>query len=75
VILNLGDITLTGNADNLDSTISGSGNLNLFELDANTATVNIYGSGNAEINADVITTNIEGSGKISYKGNPDVTEL
>ena len=65
-----GNIALKGYATTNDITMSGSGNLNSFTCELETAKVKLSGSGNCEIN---VTGNLEatvlGSGSIKHKGN------
>jgi hypothetical protein len=68
-----GDVSLTG-PDTLSiqsNTISGSGNINSFNLLAREVTVSGSGSGNIEVFAvDTLYGGISGSGSVRYKGNP-----
>lgn len=61
------------NADDLDVTISGSGDVGLEKLAAKRADISISGSGNAYLKVeDNLKANISGSGKVYYAGNPEV---
>lgn len=54
-------------------TISGSGDINAFDLLSETCDINISGSGNAEVSvAEFLYARISGSGSIYYRGNPDI---
>ncbi len=54
-------------------TISGSGEINAFDLLSETCDINISGSGNAEVSvAEFLFARISGSGSIYYRGNPDI---
>ncbi len=68
-----GDIILEGTADDLDFNISGSGDIKAFNLSANTASVHISGSGDAEVTvSDALNVRISGSGDVYYRGNPSI---
>lgn len=61
------------NADDLDITISGAGDIALEKLAAKRADISISGSGDARIKVqNELKANISGSGKIYYLGNPIV---
>ncbi|MPM83392.1 hypothetical protein SDC9_130456 [bioreactor metagenome] len=68
-----GSVDLKGNVKFLKAVISGSGNLNLFDLQAQSAECIIFGSGDMQVNAEkeLIATN-SGAGNIIYKGEPVV---
>jgi hypothetical protein len=66
-------VTNNLNADNLDITISGSGDMDLEKLTAKQATIGISGSGNARVKVrDEIKATISGSGRVYYLGNPTI---
>lgn len=68
-------VTLTNNlsADDLDVTISGSGEMDLEKLTVKHASINISGSGNARVQVrDEMKATIIGSGKVYYLGNPTI---
>lgn len=68
-----GSIDLKGNVQNLKAVIAGSGNLNLFDLQAKTAECIVFGSGNIEVNAEKeLSATNSGEGSIIYKGEPVV---
>ncbi|WP_242928701.1 head GIN domain-containing protein [Pontibacter vulgaris] len=68
-----GNIRLNGNAALHNVSISGSGNLRAFGLDTRTTTVDISGSGEAEVTAtETLDATISGSGKVYYQGSPTV---
>ena len=66
-----GSINIAGKTENADVKISGSGNLKGTEFSITNCSVNLSGSGKADIfvneNLDV---RISGSGNITYSGNP-----
>jgi len=71
-----GKLLLTNhlNADDLDITISGSGEIVLDKLAAKRADISISGSGDARLKVqNDLKANISGSGKVYYLGNPIVT--
>lgn len=66
-----GKIKLAGTTNYLGSKISGSGDLEAYELEANIGNIRISGSGDAEVTVyDELDVKIEGSGDVYYKGNP-----
>ena len=70
-----GDVDANGSVENLTASIEGSGDADLRDLAARTATVSIEGSGNAKVNVkDQLDVSVEGSGDVSYRGNPRVSQ-
>ena len=70
-----GRFTLTGTTDLLDIRSSGSSRITADGLQANTATINISGSGRAYVNvADYLDVRVSGSGTVRYSGNPRVSQ-
>lgn len=68
-----GKIKLSGNAKTAEMTITGAGNIYGFDLKVNSADINIYGAGNAEIHCvERLNGLIAGAGNIKYKGDPSV---
>lgn len=66
-----GKIKLEGTTNYLGSKISGSGDLEAYDLEANIGNIKIVGSGDAEVTVyDELDVRIEGSGDVYYKGNP-----
>ena len=66
-----GKINVKGNANYIGSKISGSGDLETFDLETNIGNINISGSGDAEVTVfDELDVKISGSGDVYYKGNP-----
>ena len=66
-----GKIKLEGTTNYLGSKISGSGDLEAYDLEANIGNLKIVGSGDAEVTVyDELDVRIEGSGDVYYKGNP-----
>jgi hypothetical protein len=70
-----GDVEAAGTVRNLIASIEGSGDADLRDLEARTATVSIQGSGDAKVNAsDTLDVTVQGSGDVSYLGSPDVRQ-
>lgn len=68
-----GDLNIKGETRNADIQIMGSGNYICPDLKAENASVNIAGSGDANLFADVrLKATIAGSGDVKYKGNAAV---
>jgi hypothetical protein len=68
------DLTVSGRADDLTASVSGSGTLSLFGLEARNATVTVSGSGDANIVAlESLNANVSGSGDVRYRGDPPRT--
>ncbi|HPG05500.1 MAG TPA: head GIN domain-containing protein [Saprospiraceae bacterium] len=68
-----GDLVLEGSAENVDYRISGSGKYHGFNLDTKNTSMDISGSGDAEVLvSELLEVRISGSGDIFYKGNPQL---
>lgn len=68
-----GNIELSGIADRLNASISGSGSLDADALTVSGANVSISGSGHAVVNAtDSLVADVSGSGSVEYLGDPSV---
>jgi hypothetical protein len=68
-----GNITLKGKTSDLNGKIAGSGNIRAKELQSATTSVQISGSGSAEVVAtQKLNTNIAGSGDVKYWGDASV---
>ena len=68
-----GSVALEGTTTTLAVSIPGSGSFTGLDLLADTAVVNISGSGEAEVNVEEsLDASISGSGEISYLGDPSV---
>lgn len=66
-----GDVTLKGFAAEHDFEVSGSGNLEAYQLLSKTCHVDISGAGSAKIHvSDKLTGDVSGSGDLIYKGKP-----
>lgn len=69
-----GDIELKGETRDVHISLAGSGNCDAGALLAETADVNIAGSGNVDLHASrELKTNIIGSGNVYYKGAPSIS--
>jgi hypothetical protein len=74
VISGSGEIKLFGSSVNQSVTISGSGDFHGFDYVTDETSVNISGSGNAEIFANsILDVTISGSGNVYYKGFPVIS--
>lgn len=70
-----GDLEAIGNADVLDVSVHGSGDIDLDRLQARKATVEISGSGDVRLSvSEDLQADISGSGDVSYYGDP-ATEM
>lgn len=68
-----GDISLSGETRSLSMESAGSGNLKAEDLKAETAEIDMMGSGNATVNASKsLDVSVKGSGDVSYKGTPTI---
>lgn len=68
-----GDIIACGVTEVLNVVVNGSGQFKGFSLQAETAELNIRGSGDIESTvSEVLEADISGSGKIEYYGSPEV---
>jgi hypothetical protein len=66
-----GEIAISGETRELDVNLSGSGDFNGFELEAQNARVGVNGSGDANVYVTgELTGSTNGSGDITYDGNP-----
>ena len=64
-----GNISLSGTAETADLAISGSGEMSLFNLRINKATVSVTGSGDIDCTVQqTLKATVTGTGNISYKG-------
>lgn len=70
-----GYIYSKGKVEYLTVTISGSGNLDLFDMPAQKAKVSIMGTGSVNVfTTESLDVNIMGIGNVYYKGNPMVNQ-
>jgi hypothetical protein len=68
-----GNVTLKGKTSDLEGRIAGSGNIRAKELQSANTSVQISGSGSAEVVAtQKLNTNIAGSGDVKYWGDASV---
>jgi len=71
-----GDIVLRGSTDKLEIELQGSGNVEAYDLQADSANIRILGSGDAKVTVtDSIEAKITGSGDIYYKGGPERVQV
>jgi hypothetical protein len=70
-----GTVKAEGSAEQVQASISGSGNIDLSAAAAKKGSADITGSGNVKVNvADSLSAKITGSGDIYYKGHPRVEQ-
>jgi hypothetical protein len=68
-----GEIHMTGTADGIDGDISGSGELDLLEVRARSARIDVSGSGGATVQvSERLDAKVSGSGDVRYRGQPVV---
>ncbi len=68
-----GNISIQGTALSLNIKNEGSGNIRAFDFPVENCSVDIEGSGNAEVHcSDDLEVSIEGSGNVFYKGSPSI---
>ncbi|MFY0690223.1 MAG: DUF2807 domain-containing protein [Cyclobacteriaceae bacterium] len=73
-LFDVGNITLSGLANQVDYLNDGVGNIEALELESLDATANLEGVGNIEVNAvETLVVDHDGVGKIYYVGNPEIT--
>lgn len=69
-----GEIQMNGSADAIDASISGSGELDLLQVRARTARIDVSGSGDASVQvSERLDASVSGSGEVRYAGRPQVT--
>jgi len=67
-----GDITFSGQTSDFDATISGSGDIRAFDLEADNVNATVSGSADIKVTAKkMLKARVSGSGDITYKGNPE----
>ncbi|MBN2610318.1 MAG: DUF2807 domain-containing protein [Bacteroidales bacterium] len=70
-----GNAILSGQTHSLYAGLSSAGDLNAYELEAKTASVNVSSAGNAKVYVtDEARFNSSSAGDIYYKGNPEILE-
>jgi hypothetical protein len=69
-----GDYKLQGTIQEfLDINITGTGNVNAFDLEVEECTIQISGSGNCEVHVNnMLDVYVSGAGNVFYKGNPTI---
>lgn len=69
-----GNISVYGSADDLNCSITGSGDVDALDCPVKTATVHISGSGDARLDvSETLDVTITGSGDVEYRGSPQVS--
>ena len=67
-----GNIALSGVTKDFEATISGSGDIEAYDLEADNVEATVSGSADIQVTANKsIKARVSGSGDISYKGNPE----
>ncbi len=70
-----GNITLKGKAQSVSIGISGGGEAHCFDLQTESASLDISGSGSADVTAyKNLNVDISGSGSVRYKGTPSIQQ-
>ena len=70
-----GDAKASGKVGTVVAKVAGSGDLNLSNVEARDATVEVSGSGDVEVWAtESLTVSVAGSGDVGYKGEPKLTK-
>jgi hypothetical protein len=73
VLSGSGQVNARGRVRNVTAELSGSGTLDLSDLECQSASVMLAGSGLATVNAsDALNATVTGSGNVSYLGFPQV---
>jgi hypothetical protein len=68
-----GEIHMNGTAEGIDGRVSGSGELDLLEVRARSARVDVSGSGGATVQvSERLDAKVSGSGDVRYRGRPVV---
>ena len=69
-----GEIHMDGTADAIDGDVSGSGELDLLQVRARTARIEVTGSGDVGVQvSERLDASVSGSGEVRYSGRPMVT--
>ena len=72
-INDVGDVELSGMAENITASLDGVGEIHLFEMDCKVAELNLSGIGDIEINAsEYLDIDLSGVGSVYYKGSPSI---
>lgn len=70
----VGDVEMTGLANDITASLDGVGEIHLFEMICKTAEVDLDGTGDIEINAsESLNVNLSGVGSVYYKGSPNIS--
>ncbi|CAN5805866.1 head GIN domain-containing protein [soil metagenome] len=68
-----GEIHMNGTADAIDGKVSGSGELDLLQVRARAARIDVSGSGDAAVQvSERLDASVSGSGDVRYSGRPSV---
>lgn len=75
VLAGAGRLQGSGNVDNLELDLTGSGEMRMGELRSGAAVVRIGGAGNIQVNAErFLRATITGAGKVTYRGEPRIEQ-
>jgi len=70
-----GNIYCTGTSPDADIILSGSGNIDLMDMEVTDANIRISGSGNVRMNVSgSLDISISGMGNVYYKGHPSISQ-
>ena len=70
----VGDVELTGMANNITASLDGVGEIHLFDMICRSAEVDLRGTGDIEINAsESLDVHLSGVGSVYYKGSPNIS--
>ena len=73
-INDVGDVELTGSANDITASLDGVGEIHLFDMVCKSAEVDLGGTGDVEINAsELLDVNLSGVGSVYYKGSPNIS--
>ncbi len=73
ILTGVGNIVAHGATDNVYVRITGSGNVNLYDMPVETAELSITGVGNIKVYvSELLDISISGMGNVFYKGNPSI---
>lgn len=69
----VGDVKLSGMAEDINAKLDGVGDLHLFELHSKNAVITLDGTGDIEVSAsEFLDIDLSGIGSVYYKGSPTI---
>ena len=75
VLTGSGDIIMNGTTQELDASVTGSGDVDCHNLQAKNAKATVSGSGDLSVNCTQhLEAKVTGSGDITYKGKPSTLD-